>query len=412
MNAERFGRNWARASASALAPAALEAGAERLLLARERQLRRAQRMRRALTAAAAAAAVFVAVAALFVLLRPSPPYAFTINSKSAAAGARVAASPDAQVLRFSEGSTLTLTRESSLDVRQVTEKGATLWLERGVVQVDIVPRSGSSWVFNAGPFVVQVLGTAFQLEWAPDSEHFSIAVQRGAVQVEGPMLEQGRKVGAGTRCTVDWRSNRFALENIDAQPSSRSESESTAPPEPEEAQASSAASAPSAALHDKAARPVESARRRSPSAWRELERAGEFERAIEEAERVGVDAIYDTSDAEGLMSLARAARFVGRADLSSGALLSCRRRFAGTPSAAMAAYLLGRNAPPGDAVRWFTTYLAEQPSGAWAREASGRLIEAYRASGNPGAARDAAKRYLAQYPNGPHAEFARMALEN
>jgi len=112
------------------------------------------------------------------------------------------------------------------------------------------------------------------------------------------------------------------------------------------------------------------------------------------------------------MSLARAARFVGREDVSKGALLSCRRRFPGTRDAAMAAYLLGRNAAPTEAVKWFSTYLAEQPDGVWAREASGRLIEANRASGNARAAREAAKQYLDRYPAGPHAVFAKKVLEN
>jgi outer membrane protein assembly factor BamD (BamD/ComL family) len=73
--------------------------------------------------------------------------------------------------------------------------------------------------------------------------------------------------------------------------------------------------------------------------------------------------------------------------------------------------LLGRNAPPARAVKWFSAYLSEEPGGAWAREASGRLIEAYQASGDPGAAREAAKRYLGRYPDGPHAEFAKRVLD-
>jgi tetratricopeptide (TPR) repeat protein len=146
--------------------------------------------------------------------------------------------------------------------------------------------------------------------------------------------------------------------------------------------------------------------------WQELERAGQFERAVEEAERAGLDTIYDSVNADDLMSLARAARFAGREDVSKGALLTCRRRFPASRDAAMAAYLLARNAPPAEAVKCFSTYLAEQPNGLWAREASGRLIEAYRASGNTAAARDAAQQYLVRFPTGPHADFAKMVLDH
>ena len=40
----------------------------------------------------------------------------------------------------------------------------------------------------------------------------------------------------------------------------------------------------------------------------------------------------------------------------------------------------------------------------------GRLVEAYRASGDLAAARAAARAYLARFPSGPHAELARGVL--
>jgi TolA-binding protein len=110
------------------------------------------------------------------------------------------------------------------------------------------------------------------------------------------------------------------------------------------------------------------------------------------------------------MGLARAARLAGRLDISKAALLSCRRRFAGTQDAAMAAYLLGRSAAAAEAARWFATYLTEQPNGPLAREANGRLMEAQFGSGQREAARAQARAYLLRYPAGPHADFAHMVL--
>jgi hypothetical protein len=72
--------------------------------------------------------------------------------------------------------------------------------------------------------------------------------------------------------------------------------------------------------------------------------------------------------------------------------------------------LLGRASSGAEAAAWFETYLREEPQGLLAREASGRLIESYRGAGNLGAAHGAASRYLARYPDGPHAAIARQAL--
>ncbi len=76
----------------------------------------------------------------------------------------------------------------------------------------------------------------------------------------------------------------------------------------------------------------------------------------------------------------------------------------------MAAFRLGQSAKGAQAAEWFSTYLKEQPGGALAREALGRLIEAHQAAGDPISGRAAAERYLKSYPDGPHATLARQAL--
>ncbi|MGC4067479.1 MAG: hypothetical protein QM784_23090 [Polyangiaceae bacterium] len=74
--------------------------------------------------------------------------------------------------------------------------------------------------------------------------------------------------------------------------------------------------------------------------------------------------------------------------------------------------MLGRQAAPVEAARWFSAYLAEQPQGNFAREASGRLVESLHRAGHFAEAQRAAKRYLAVYPTGPHASFAKSLLDN
>ena len=116
------------------------------------------------------------------------------------------------------------------------------------------------------------------------------------------------------------------------------------------------------------------------------------------------------------MDLSDAARFAGHADRAKLVLEEVRRRFPGDARASVAAFDLGRiafddDAAYADAARWFDTYLGERPTGPLAREAAGRRMEALARSGDLAAAKRAAKRYLEDFPAGPHAEVARSIAD-
>src|SRR5258705_2575499 len=57
--------------------------------------------------------------------------------------------------------------------------------ERGRAELDIVPRSGKRWQVGAGPFLVQVTGTRFDVEWDPRTLHFALQMREGTVIVTG-----------------------------------------------------------------------------------------------------------------------------------------------------------------------------------------------------------------------------------
>jgi hypothetical protein len=405
---ERFSKAWARASAAAAPPFDMARSAERLVRSMGGGgARRAASSRRwPLLAAAVVVPCLLALAATGILAR-KPALSVTIDGRPTTQETDFGGH-EVKTLGFAGGSTVAIAPDSRVDVVAASPEKVAVVLKHGTADFDVVRRANANWSIAAGPFEVRVLGTAFRVEWSPDRRRFSVSVTRGQVVVNGPLLEREQAVSAGFSCAVDletgqsWRGATLAPDSAVPEPAPASSG--SAEPAPAGLQATPAKSG---TLNT--AQPGEKAHGKGLS-WRELEREGQFDKAVDAAVRGGLDEIYDLASAEDLMSLARAARLVGRGDISTGALLSCRKRFPGTKDASMAAYLLGRNASPPDAVRWFSAYLAEQPAGAWAREAMGRLAEAHFAMGNKVLARDAAQKYLNRYPSGPHADFAKMVL--
>jgi TolA-binding protein len=304
-------------------------------------------------------------------------------------------------LSFSEGSRVSLTAGSRGRVTRLARGGARIELERGSVKAEVAHRADTDWTFSAGPFDVAVLGTQLDVSWSPEAREFELRVLHGAVRVRGPLIQDGQEVRAGQLCRVDLNRRVMELGQVTA---------AAATAEPPAAPATLPA-APEAATE--VSEPGDVERNGSEPArpsWAALAQAGKHRDAVAAAERVGLPGIYRSATAEALLDLARAARQAGRPDLERATLLECRKRFAGQPAAAQAAYMLGRASPSAEAVNWFELYLREQPRGLLAREASGRVIESHLAMRNGSGAKRAASRYLAAYPDGPHASMARQAL--
>lgn len=416
----RFSKAWGAAVERALPPLNLEQGAAQLAnTLRKRERDKTRSLLRLATLAAAAAITFAGLmVASHSGIFGASALELTVDGKQATTAGPFGGS-EPHLVRFSDGSTIALDPRSALDVAEADAHRVGLRLKQGAANFDVVRGDASRWEIDAGPFQVRVLGTAFRVEWDAELRRFSLSVQRGSVRVSGPRLGGEQVISAGATCVVDLTAQRATFGTGGG--ASVEEPEAATGQEPIEPEAAprrdeeDARPAPSLAGAAAASPPTRSAAsaespRRDILDWRELERKGQFDRAIQEATRTGLDDIYARASAEDLMGLARAARLAGRLDISRAALLSCRRRFARTPDAAMAAYLLGRNAAPAEAARWFSTYLSEQPDGALAREASGRLLEARFASGQREAARADARAYLLRYPSGPHADFANMVL--
>lgn len=353
--------------------------------------------------------------AVAATLAAAAAFAVVVQRSTAPIGYRVVSSPtpgeagrwlDGEVaLTFSEGSTMLVAPRSRARVDVLRADGATVTLERGHAAVSVAPRRNTDWSFVAGPFDVKVTGTRFDLDWDAREEVFSIAMQDGSVLVRGPTLGAGATVIAG-------QTLRVALHGGETAPAGSAVA--TAP-----STTASVASPPgSGALvtppPSSAAATPDPSSRRPPAgddgvSWRELAQRGEYARAVQAADAEGTAGLLASANAADLLLLADAARFAGRTGLARDAYLAVRSRFPGSPSAALAAFALGRLGG-GDALAWFQRYLAEAPGGSLAREALGRVMELEHGSGRAPAARDTARRYLASFPEGPHAPLARALL--
>jgi transmembrane sensor len=388
---------------AAAPPAVPEAGYARFLEAFAERRARSSAPRHAMRGA-----LVLAAAATFVWWRTPAALTFRTESGTGVAGEWLATEATGDMaLTFSEGTHVVLGAGTRGRVEELGRSGATFLLERGDVQAQVVHRGGTSWRFRAGPFDVHVTGTKLNVAWNPDQERFAVRVDEGRVVVDGPRTGATQVVRAGEECVFDLGSHtlqvRSTATGVDRAPPEARESREPAPTlvTPPAVPASNGAAT---------ALPLPRAPTAALAPWTRLEERGDYAGAYAAASRAGWASVLRASSSDELLRLAQVGQLAGHEDAEREALLTCRRRFPGTEQAAVAAYELGREAERADAAHWFEAYLHEEPGGALAREASGRLVESRAAAGDHEGARSAATQYLARYPTGPHAVLAQRVL--
>jgi hypothetical protein len=340
---------------------------------------------------------------------------FTVAGRDGVVHAWESAPDDAGLsMIFSDGSSFSLAPGARIKVVDVSADGANVLIESGHVAVEVVPRARreAAWSVRTGPFSVAVKGTRFDVDWDSIAEKFSLRLFEGKVSVSGCGFET--EVPAGHRVESTCRRPGFDLARLEE---SEGRSEAPATPAPRVAAPPLAASE-EAALADSARAagveaPSSSARAESRPSWRQLARAGHFDRAYAAAMHTGFELEGARAALEDVLLLADSARHTGHSVQARRAYETVRRRGPGTPSAAAAAFALGLlsiEASPENAVHWFETSLAEHPSGPLAQAARDRLFEIAVRGGDGLRLQRAAKAYLAGSPRGPHAARARALL--
>ncbi|MEP7122116.1 MAG: FecR domain-containing protein [Byssovorax sp.] len=408
-------------------PTVIAAARRRWLESPQARPARASRRRAALVLAAACVVCALLVAFVtFVTRRPSA-LAFAVGTPPlpGLVGEWIGASADApSVVRFSDGTSLTLAPSARLRITETTARGAGVLLEQGSVEASVVHTGAdTAWALRAGPFDVRVTGTRFEAAWDPVAETFDLTMREGAVVVRGPVLSSERTLVAGEHLRVSVRDHVLALgaSQPAAPMASAGPATSIALAAPRDSAAAEAAPAPIAsavAVATSAPRGVATGADPAAKAadlgldpgWRELAAAGKYKQAFEATERVGFLQEVERASSAEVSTLVDIARFAGRPALAREALLAQRRRFG---ARGRSAFLIGKTAADqqgnaAEGVRWFEIYLSEEPHGALAEQALGRIMELTKR--DSAGARSAAERYVARYPSGSYAGLARSIL--
>jgi TolA-binding protein len=302
-----------------------------------------------------------------------------------------------------------------MTVEGLDARGAQVALADGALDVYVKPRGNASWRFNAGPFRINVKGTAFHLAFAADRGCLTLRMKSGLVEVLAP---HNRTIAVGKDESLELYAEPARAE---APPSLAQPAQPAAlAPRGDAVVTSVGRNAPTVV---RGSGPLESARHRmamptvepASVAWSKLLAKGDFADVIADAERRGIDTTIAQASASDLSALADAARYTKRYDLARQVLLAKRSRFVGTDHARDASFFLGRLAEAApdrsqSALDWYETYLREAPRGLYASEALGREM-ALLAPSAPERARKVAGQYLARFPHGPQSELARSLLE-
>ncbi|HXJ22276.1 MAG TPA: FecR domain-containing protein [Polyangia bacterium] len=409
---------------------------------RDDQLRRPRGRWTWVVTCAGAAALVLAVRALAPLVHSARPLTFEVAGGILEEGGYVRGDDQrGGQLRFSDGTRIRLAPGAKLSVGAPGARGARLRLQDGEAHFEVMHLPRAAWTVEAGPYVVEVTGTVFDVRWSGANEVAEVHLRSGSVRVSGPLLAEHATLHPGQSLVAHIAEHELRIE----------EDRPAAPPAGLATPARSVA-APSAPVAPVLAVPPPGAataavvpatqrakkpRRRvalleppqpppprpeaevpawAPHEWTGRVTAGDTKGVLDEAEAHGLDSVLAEADGPALVALADAARYAGRRDLAARALLKQRERFPDTPAASNAAFFLGRLADdagrPTDALDWYRRCFVERPHGAYASEALGRAMLAVSRISGKTEARDMARIYLERFPNGTYLLHAHQILAN
>jgi len=355
-----------------------------------------ERSRRKLSGWVALFVAVCALGALVVVIRKGEVAPLAQGGGSAIDRNVIAEShPATETVVFDDGSILTKNPNSAIRLSE-NAKGKIMWsLERGRATFDIRPHGPRTWIVNAGPATVTVLGTSFAVD--RNGDRVRVEVTRGRVRVTSPLLgEGGRELVAGE--SLDVGAPLDLAEPKDENNLADAGSVGVGATQPKGEEATGTASRPQLTAV-------------APAEWKVLAKQGDYAGAYQQLSngRFGLE-IERSQSSEDLMALADIARSSGHAADAVPAL----KKAAATKSAdgSTAAFTLAtlqdealKN--PSEAAYWYKKALELGLSRALREDAAARRVDALGRSGDRGSAASEAASYLNEFPEGRYAALVK-----
>ena len=335
----------------------------------------------------------------------APVLSYRVDNQEPPAGGYILAPETADsLLAFSDGSNVRMAARTRGRVVEVNDHGATVALDNGRVSVDIVPRAHARWMFEAGPFRINVHGTSFTVAWNPADAVFEVRLSRGAISVASPV--------AGTE--IEMRAGQSLRASLRAQTVTMGTTSGVFPPAADNAAVGSTSPEPP---REAPAAPVEPPERWSHRGWMTALAENRATEILADADRRGPTAVLEHADSDDLWALANAARYAGRYPLAEQALGAHRRRFRSSARSREAAFLLGRlheqdPGGPADALGWYDRYLGEARADIGVSDALGRKMTLLQRWNQRPEALTVARDYLRRFPHGTYAQAARALVRS
>jgi ferric-dicitrate binding protein FerR (iron transport regulator) len=122
--------------------------------------------------------------------------------------------PGGARLSFSDGTRVDLQDGARARIAAVDAHGARFAIENGHIAFSVSHAPRAAWYVDAGPFVVQVTGTQFEVDWSSYDDTLSIDLHEGSLVVTGPPAPTGVLLRAGQRLTA--HEGRLSIEAMEA----------------------------------------------------------------------------------------------------------------------------------------------------------------------------------------------------
>jgi ferric-dicitrate binding protein FerR (iron transport regulator) len=116
-------------------------------------------------------------------------------------------------LTFTDGTRIDLQDGARARIASADAHGARVAIENGHAALNVARAPSGQWFVDAGPFVIQVTGTQFDVDWSSYDDTLSVDLHEGSLMVSGPPAPAGVLLRAGQRLTA--HEGRLSIEALE-----------------------------------------------------------------------------------------------------------------------------------------------------------------------------------------------------